>query len=262
MLIGFVCTSPVVFSSDVLKYSWRFPFIFGALVGLAGAVARSTIKEANDFADRKKALSDTQNASKPSKKVSWTTILAYFTMLCGDPACMYFAYFYCGNLLRNNFGLSPNQVLLNNCVVGFSDLLSLIFITYLSYRVFPLKIIKAKCVALCAISFAFPVLLELWPNRFTVLTIQCLIAILNFAPTPAWPILYKHFPVLQRFRYTGFIIALARLAIYGISPFAMGSAIKNFGYKGIPLFFMLFGVCVYFAITFFERKEKTTLKEV
>ncbi|XVN43223.1 MAG: hypothetical protein RCG15_02780 [Candidatus Rickettsia vulgarisii] len=44
------------------------------------------------------------------EKVNQKTTLAYFLIECAWPACFYFAYVHCGNILKNNFNFSSEEI--------------------------------------------------------------------------------------------------------------------------------------------------------
>lgn len=81
--------------------------------------------------------------------------LAYFLIQCGQPPCFYFIYIYCADILKHKCGFTPNQVINHNFWVSIVDLLGVITLVYLSYKIHPLKILKGKLFLfyICIISF-------------------------------------------------------------------------------------------------------------
>lgn len=97
-------------------FNWRLAFWFGLIIGLIGAVARTALRETPDFADAKRRLkkileeknSYSEKSFKENKlineKVNMKTVLALFLIYCAWPACFYFVFVQCGNILKDSFG--------------------------------------------------------------------------------------------------------------------------------------------------------------
>ena len=66
-----------------------------------------------------------------------------------------------------------------------------------------------------------------------ILLIQASILILSSTDIPAAPVIYSHFPILQRFRCTVFIYAISRLIMYSVGSFGLVYLVNILGNWGI-----------------------------
>ncbi|WP_341753195.1 MULTISPECIES: MFS transporter [unclassified Candidatus Tisiphia] len=156
-------------------FNWRLAFWIGTGVALVGTVARRSLRETPEFADAKRQLKKTfqqtsnvasidlkklENNPIWKEKVNKITVIALFLIECMCPVLFYFAYIYCGNLLKTSFDYSTAQVIHQNFIISICAFLSSLVLTYLSYRIYPLKIIKTLLLIFCVFVLACPYLLN------------------------------------------------------------------------------------------------------
>ena len=149
--IASIFTSTHIFNDEV---SWRIIFFIGAGVALVGTIARTGLKEADEFMNKKKKLkSRLENNNINLKNLNKEFIeerayampaVAYFFIQCARPPCFFFIYIYCGDILKQKFGFTAGQVISQNFIVSMVDLFGVIMLVYLSYKIHPFKILKAK----------------------------------------------------------------------------------------------------------------------
>ena len=246
---------------------WRFAFFLGAIIGLVGGVARTSLREASEFANKKKMLQNKLNTNKIDwnenildntleKQSTLITSIAYFLICCARPPCFYFIYIYCSDVLKHDLGLSAGEIITHNFWVSIVDMFGLLFLAYISTRIYPLKILKIKLCLFFACIVFFPVVMNNFPSTSIVFVFQCLASLFVFDHIPATPILYKYFPVMKRFTYTSLISSFAKLMTYAITSFGLVYSTKYFGYYGIFIILIPIGFLFYFGVTHFERLEK------
>jgi len=246
---------------------WRVAFFLGAIIGLVGGVARTSLREASDFANKKKML----KIKFADNKVDWDknylkgtfdnektflTSLAYFIICCARPPCFYFIYIYCSDVLKHDFGLSAGEIISHNFWVSIVDMGGLLFLAYISSKIYPLTILKAKLLLFFTCIIFFPAVMYTYPSEMTVFIFQCLASLFVFDDVPASPIFYKHFPIIKRFTYTSLLSSFAKLMTYAITSFGLVYSTKYFGYYGIFLILIPVGVVYYFAVRYFEALER------
>lgn len=247
--------------------NWRYAFLFGAFVAIIGMMARTTLKETPDFIDAKRRLKLNiekigydpkviENNAILKEKSSAKTLLAYFLINCTWPVWSYYAYFYCGSILIENFGYTPEQVIHNNFYIAIGDLLGAVLLTYLSYKIYPLKILRATFYILVVFLCLSPVIMPNLNSPFYIMLIQ--LFFLVFAPGyfPATAIFYKHFPVFKRFTSTSLIGALSRALMYIITSFGLAYLTEYFDYWGILMIMVPITIGYYFGLRHFEQLEK------
>lgn len=109
--------SMVTSSSDA---NWRIAFWIGSVIAIVGVFARTALRETPDFVNAKLKIKKTieiVNGDLNSLKcnpiinepVYWKTTLSYFLIRCAWPACFYFVYIYCSNILRDVFHLTAGN---------------------------------------------------------------------------------------------------------------------------------------------------------
>ncbi|WP_341748820.1 MFS transporter [Candidatus Tisiphia endosymbiont of Sialis lutaria] len=245
--------------------SWRIAFWVGAGIALVGSVARTSLKEATEFMDKKTKLKhrlidngiEFKEVDKEfiDQHVPILTSIAYFFIQCARPPCFYFVYIYCGDILKQKCGFSANQVISQNFLVSLIDLFGIIMLAYISYIIHPLKILKAKLYLFFASVISFPIVLSYTHNSTYVFIFQCLAALFVFDHVPAAPIFYKYFPVFRRFTYTSFLSAIAKLLTYFITSFGLVFTTKYLDYWGLFLILVPVGIAFFIGVSYFEKME-------
>ena len=263
--IGSFFTNERIFGTE--HEYWRVAFLLGAIIGLVGGVARTSLKEASEFANKKKML----KAKFADNKIVWNedripdklgkqkislTSLAYFFICCARSPCFYFIYIYCADVLKNDLALSAGAIIYHNFWVSIVDMLGLLFLAYISSKIYPIRILKAKFILFFGCIVFFPIVMRSYPSEGVVFIFQCLAALFVFDDIPASPIFYKHFPIMKRFTYTSLLSALAKLMTYVITSFGLVFATKYLGYSGILLILIPVGGLYYLAVSYFDRLEK------
>ncbi|MCA0254815.1 MAG: MFS transporter [Proteobacteria bacterium] len=244
-------------------FNWRYAFWIGAVIALVGAIARTTLREAVDFADAKRRLQITLNNELTketlannylyNKKNNKITLLFLFFIQCGWPICFYFTYIYCGNFLKQNLGFTSDQVIHQNFVISIIALIGYIIITFLSYRVHPLKILQFKLWVFCPFAFVTPYLLSNIDNYLQLFFIQTFFVLFVLSTNPATPVFYNHISIFKRFTSGSFIYALSRAIMHIITSFGLVYLEKYFGYWGIVVIFV--PMCMGFAFGLFHFKK-------
>jgi MHS family proline/betaine transporter-like MFS transporter len=247
---------PAAWAND----AWRFAFVIGAAIGIVGAVARNSLKEAAEFADRQRAFKEHYkkagiNFSHDRIKVPLSTSIAYFCMDAGHPALFYLTYIYFGGILKETFQFTNLMVIQNNFWVGLTSFGVSVLLSCLSYKIPPLRIVRVKALGFACLICIIPFTMQYFPSPKMVLAFQCLIHSFYLGNTPAAAILFRHFPTVKRFRYIGTISALAKSGGYFVGPVCVAFATDKFGYSGIWMVFIPITILFFVALRYFEKKE-------
>ena len=189
-------------------------------------------------------------------KLPVQTFLSLFLIQCSWPACFYFVYFYCSNILKQSFGYSSEQVIHHNFILSLVQLASIIVLTHLSYYIYPMKIVKFKLIIFSLLTLACPILLNITRNPHELLIFQSLFMVLISCSVPAVPIFFRHFPVFKRFTYTGLSYALSRAIVYVITSFGFVYTTKYLGHWGILVILIPINLGFAFGFNHFETLER------
>ncbi len=250
-------------------FNWRVAFWIGACVAVVGSIARTRLRETPEFVDaqrlRKKArdgmIGKIPKSCASKKKVDKKTIIACFLIQSGFPISFFFAYIYCGDILKNRFCYTAEQVIHNNLSVAIMELFGFLVCVFMSCRIHPLNILKAKAFILFPIVLLLPSILSAINNPAYLLLVQLICMFLSLTDIPASAVYYKYFPTLKRFTYTVFIFALSRAVMYTITSFLLIYLTNKFGYWGLQ--FVMFPVIFGFlwGVYYFEKLENENENE-
>jgi len=258
--------SYLVTSSDSI-IGWRLVFLVGTVVALIGSIARTTLRESVDFADAKRRV---QNVIKESnedpliiknniifqEKVRVASVVSLFLIKCTWPVCLYFFYIHCGNILKNLFSFTAQQVICQSLIVSLGQLIGDSIVAYLSYKIYPLRILKIKLIMFFMFIVVCPYLLNNISSSYELLAIQIFAVV--FVPTiyPAAPVFYIHFPVFKRFTCACVVYALSHAIMSTVASFGTVYLTGYFGHYGLLMimFPILFGYT--FGLIHFEKLEK------
>jgi MHS family proline/betaine transporter-like MFS transporter len=249
------------------NFNWRNAFWIGAVTAIVGMVARTKLRETPDFADAKRELerfsketkSDRrilQNSPIWKEKVSTKTSLALLLLLCGWPVCFYFIYVHCANILRNQFHFTPEQVIHQNFIVSMVSVLGYAILTFLSSRIHPIKILKAKVLMFSVATLICPYLLDNITCSFQLLLIQSFFVLFHLSTNPATPIFYTHIPVFKRFTYGSVIYSLSRALMHITTSFGLVYLVKSYGNFGILIIMVPTAIGYTLGLLHFDKLEK------
>ena len=177
-------------------------------------------------------------------------------MSCAWPICFYYTYITCGEVLKNSFGYSASQVIHHNFIILMFHLATLSFICFLSYKIYPLKILRVKLVLLFIFILSSPYLLGNVTTPIQLLLIQICLISCSFDTFPAVPIFFRHFPVFKRFTYSSMIYAISRALMYVITSFGIIYLTKYFGQYGLFIVMVPLLVTCMFGLNHFQELEK------
>ncbi|HJD61681.1 MAG TPA: MFS transporter [Rickettsia endosymbiont of Columbicola hoogstraali] len=246
-------------------FNWRLAFWVGAGIAFIGMAARTTLRETPEFVNAKRRLTNIFNHvdEDPSvflknpiynENISKLTSLFLLFIDCMWPLCFYVAYIYCGDILKNSFNYSTEQVIHQNFYVSIAEVGSLVILSYLSYRIHPLKILKYLNFTFFAFALICPYLIFKATTPFELLLIQITIISFGTSRMIGVPIFFKHFPVFKRYISVSVIHALSRALVYVITSF--GLIYLNIDHWGLIIIMTSASIGFALGINHFEKLEK------
>lgn len=242
-------------------FNWRTAFWIGACIAVVGSIARTRLRETSEFINAKKHLKTLGRNKHESVtenykgNVNLKTIIACFLIQSGFPISFFFAYIYCGDILKNQFGYSPEQVIHNNLSVAAMELAGFLICVFISCKTHPMKILKAKVYIVLPFVLLLPFILNSLSSPKSLLLVQLFCMLFSLTDLPASAIYYKYFPILKRFTYTVFIFALSRAIMYTTTSFLLIYLTNQLGHFG--LWFIIIPVIFGFSwgVRYFEKLE-------
>jgi MFS family permease len=244
--------------------NWRNAFWFGAAIALVGSIARTKLRETPDFIEckakaqlkkQKKLENVLEKDTDTPEKVNKKNLLAFFLIYCGNPICFYTLYIYFNDMLINKFGFTAADIIYNNFILANLDILSCLILTVLSYKVYPLKILKFRSICFFTLCLALPFLIYNIHSYYNVFTIQLLILISSLDAYPANGVLIRHIPVLKRMTATSFMYALSRAVMYVIISFGLIYLTNMFGYYGLWIVVLPVTLGYIWAVSHFKKLD-------
>ena len=269
-LLGGLAALALATGVFALGIDWRCAFWIGALIAIVGTVARTALREAPDFINAKlllkrnleKANMDSsvvlKNDPIVNQKVDQKTSLAYFLIQCSQPVRFYFLYIHCAGILKNTFHYTSQQIIRHNLIISIIEFLFMLCLTYLGYRIYPLKIINVRIIMFAIFILFVPLLLFNVATAMQLLIIQICICLFAPTTTPAAAIFIVNFPIFKRFRYISFLYAISRALMYVITSFGLLYLTKLFNHWGLLIIFVPILIGFKFGINHFEKLEKET----
>lgn len=251
-----------------LGLEWRIVFLFGAVIAIVGTVARTALRETQEFVDAKFKLKQDLEKVKGdcdvilkkdylvNKKVDQKTSLAYFFIQCSRPVWFYFIYVYCASILKNSFNYTPQQIIQHNLFIQLIEFVVIVFYGYLSYNIYPLKIEKVRITLTFILAMCIPYLLFNTTTVMQLFLIQAFSCICRPTPTPSAAIYFSHFPVFKRFTYVSFIYAVSRALIYTATSFGLVYLTNIFNHWGLLIVFIPVIIGFKIGVSHFEKLEK------
>ena len=234
--------------------NWRVVFWLGVSIALFGSVARTRMRETPEFMEAKKRQNQSQHVEKINKKSG----LSLFLIFCAWPPCIYFVYVYAANVMQNVLGYTAEQVIQHNFWASVAAVIGNIVFAQLSYRIYPLKIVKFSLAIFFPFMLLMPFLLDNVTSGMQVLAIQIIVLVFGPGGTPGDAIFYRQFPVLKRIFSVSFAYALARALMYVVMSFGMVYLTQGMGHFGLVVVMLPTTIIYTWAVLYFERLDKTS----
>jgi MHS family proline/betaine transporter-like MFS transporter len=261
----------VVFLVTSSGLNWRYAFWGGATVAIVGAVARIRLRETPEFLNMQKKwlkeeIRKTNLEVDPvhgeelnrtwKEPVNKKTLLSYFFISCGAPLCFYLSFIYFNPILKENFGYSPEDIIRHNLFLSLISVACSMSVTYLSYRVHPLKINNTRGVFWFFLMIAIPFLISNLTNATQLFLIQTLLLILALNEIPSIPVFYRSFPLYRRVTFASILFSMSRALMHIITSFGLIYLSSYFGHFGIWIVGLPTAFGFLYGINHFKKIER------
>ncbi|HQS84974.1 MAG: MFS transporter [Alphaproteobacteria bacterium 16-39-46] len=274
--IGTVVALGVAMLVTTQGFNWRNGFWIGAAIAVVGSVARTRLRETQEFVDMKGRINRAIKEVKERKlekadklmalketldqqPVNWKTMSAYFAIASGTALSLYFNYIYCGDLLKR-LGFSPEAIIYQNFIVSMIEFVGMGGAVFLSYRIHPMKILKFRALLYLPFVCIFPFLLSNSPTASTIFFIQVIGAMIGLGGVPGVAVLVAHFPVFKRFTYISFMYAVSRSLMAVVTSFGLVYLTDYLGSWGLYLILLPVTLSFLWGVTQYEKLENLTQK--
>jgi hypothetical protein len=184
------------------------------------------------------------------------TLLCYFLMHCGYPLSFYLGYIYFNPMLKDNFGLSTEDIILHNLYLSLFMLLASTTLLFLSAKFHPLRILRFRWIFTFLTMLLLPLLITNVNSSFQLLSVQALIVTFNLTGLPADAVFYYHLPIFRRFTLATFLYALSRTIMYVITSFGLVYLGSYLGVYGLWALILPITFGYLYGIIHFEELER------
>lgn len=264
---GALFCANLIFSFDL---SWRWCFGVGILIAFISIEARTKLKESNDYVNfkkhylkklkkenlKEKDIKILENDQLINPKLDWKMIISYFFIECPYPIFFFLSFIYSSQILKNNFGYTPQQIISHNFIISLISVLNYFLISCLNYKVYPLSLARIRLIIITSFSLFLPFLLNNVTTPFELMLIQGFL--IFFIPTSSAgdSIIYSYIPIARRFTWISITFSLGRAITYPVTSYGMIYLIDYFGNYGILIIALPFLITNYFGLNYFINLEK------
>jgi MFS family permease len=267
LTLGGVAALAIASLATTEGFNWRYAFLIGTIIAMVGGLARTRLRETPDFVNAKKEIQsvfektgvDIKLLDKSpiyNEKANKITAIAYFLLECSAPTCFFLIYAYSANILKEVHDYTPGQIIHQNFIVTVIEFFTILLITFLSFRIYPLKILKVKLIIFACFIFILPFIFQYSTSPVGIMLAQLGIVFFGVNVLPAGPIFYSHFPIFKRFTYTGFAYALSRAIMHLTTSFGFIFLFEYLGHYGILVIMIPILIGFSFGLNHFEKLDK------
>jgi hypothetical protein len=251
--------------------NWRLAFWIGACIAIISAFARKRLRETPEFLEtqRKWMKKEIQQANVEcdpvggakfnatwKEKINKKTLASYFFISSATPLGFYLAFFHFIPVLKENFGYSSEQIVQHNFLLAFIPVISSAILTYLSYRIHPVKIQKVRATLGALLMVSFPFLVMAAASPWQLWLIQSLVLIFLLEEAPSTPIYWNHFPIYCRFTCATLLFSLSRAFMHIVTSFGLIYLVSYFGAFGIWIVAVPIVIAYLCSLKHFEGLER------
>jgi MFS transporter, MHS family, proline/betaine transporter len=242
-------------------FNWRVAFWIGAGIAMVGSIARTRLRETPEFLQMKQEKEEKIKKSLTiiQQKTDPKTLLALLFIFSLSPISFYFSYIHCAHLLKEIFGYTAEQVIHQNLFVSILQACTSSILVFLSYKIYPLKIVKFNLWGAYLLIFLCPFLLTNLTSPFQLFWIQAGISIFA-SGLPAFAIFFVHFPVLKRVTSVSFMYAVSGALMFISTSFGLVYLTSWFGNFGLWVIMVPVMLAFTWSIYHFEKLDKPNLK--
>ena len=270
LTLGGVASLAIASLATTEGFNWRYAFLIGTIIAMVGGLARTRLRETPDFVNAKKEIQsvfektgvDIKLLDKSpiyNEKANKITAIAYFLLECSAPTCFFLIYAYSANILKEVHDYTPGQIIHQNFIVTVIEFFTILLITFLSFRIYPLKILKVKLIIFACFIFILPFIFQYSTSPVGIMLAQLGIVFFGVNVLPAGPIFYSHFPIFKRFTYTGFAYALSRAIMHLTTSFGFIFLFEYLGHYGILVIIIPILIGFSFGLNHFEKLDKQNI---
>ena len=253
--------------------NWRIAFWIGAGIAVVGSIARTRLRETPEFIEgkrkRQKNIEESYKSEKRKlheinklefcinqEKLNKKTFIFCLLIFCGWPVSFYLAFMYFNQFLKTLYGYSSEDIIIHNLFLSVVMVTAEILVIKLSYKIHPLKILKARGFFGLMLLVFLPFIILNCHSIYSIFIIQSLLLIFHLAHSPAPSVIIKNFPIFKRFTATSFAYASTRAIMYIVTSFGLVYLTEAFGHYGLWFITVPIATGFLYGVNHFIKLEK------
>ena len=181
--------------------------------------------------------------------------LVQMSLEIGGVIFFYLVYVHCTVILKDSYNFTPTEIISNNTIVAFVDLLLGILLASLVSKYHPVKILKCRFFLALIMMLLTPWLLNLITSPYQILLLQCALIFFSMGKVPAQSLVVLLYPILCRVSMRSFIYSLSRVIASFIGGLILFLSVYMTQIKSWSILAFIFAGCFYWALQFLKNKE-------
>ncbi|MBY0580354.1 MAG: MFS transporter [Rickettsiales bacterium] len=245
-------------------FSWRYAFFIGAGIAVIGLVARRRLRETPEFVSyqtRMKLQKQLVSTNLFCEKIDKKALIGLFLTVLIVPCAFYIAYIYLGDFMKDNLGMTAEDVTNHNFKFSIYAVLGSALMAYLCYKFHPIKIVGISCFVGVIATIYAPYCLNnvnLDGGEKMIYFLQCIIYMptLNAIITEiTW---FKYFSISKRFTVVATTFGIASALGYSLPAYGLIPLTTWFGYYGIWVLYAPVIIGFIWALSYLMKLERVS----
>ena len=248
--------------------NWRLAFWIGAIIAIVGFIARTKLRETNEytnFQSRMKLKNESFNKSNDQSKftkmlhdikIDKGVVFGYFMMHVAGSVAFYITYIYIAEFMKKSLNMTAEQVISQNLKISLLTLIgTIIVLKYYVKRFHPIKIIKAQIYIFSFFLLFIPYRLSNLSGLIELSFLQFIIFSFVLTPFCSETPYFKHIPINKRFTVLATTFGIATALANATISFSTIPLVNIFGYYAMWIIFMPIILCCYFSLNYLKTLE-------
>jgi MFS transporter, MHS family, proline/betaine transporter len=233
------------------SWGWRFPFLFGLIIGPVGLYIRRRLGETEAFLEARAAAKEKDGLGR-TVAIHLKEIVVGIGLFSGQAISLYVILLYMPTFATTQLHLPLSEAFIAQSIglVCFTSLIPLF--GALSDRIGRKPIFIGSLVLYLSVAYPLFFWVHASPSLGNLLIMQIVLgSLLGAFSGPFATALAEQFPTRMRASGLGIVANLATMAFGGFAPFFVTWLIEATGSSIAPVFYVMFGAAMSLVATFF-----------
>eukprot|EP00919_Chromeraceae_sp_WS-2016_P053265 GHVR01126460.1.p1 GENE.GHVR01126460.1~~GHVR01126460.1.p1 ORF type:complete len:580 (-),score=54.95 GHVR01126460.1:602-2341(-) len=248
--------------------NWRLAFWVGSIIAIIGFIARTKLRETNEYTDFQSRMK-LKNVSYYEIKYKGRfikmlqdvkgikgVVFGYFMMHVAGSVAFYITYIYIAEFMKKHLNMTAEQVLVQNLKISILTLIgTIVVLKYCVKKFHPIKIIKAQIYIFSFFLLFIPYRLSNLSGLIELSFLQFLIFSFVLTPFCSETPYFKHIPINKRFSILAITFGIATALANAAISFSTIPLVNIFGYYAMWIIFVPIILCCHFSLNYLKKLE-------